>query len=116
MTRGKEKGMVLAGGMRQRIRIEEATLTPDGLGGFTRDWQTVATVWAEITTVRGDEYFASGQLASQVTHRIRLRWREGITTAMRVVFGVRIFAIRAVIENDGKKRSLELIVEEGVGS
>lgn len=114
-TRGKEKGMVLAGGMRQRIRIEQPVLTADGLGGSTRSWEEVTTVWAEIVSGRGDERYAAGQLTSQATHRIRLRWRDDITSAMRVVFGTRIFAIRAVIEHDGKRRSLELIVEEGVG-
>lgn len=115
-TRGASKGMVLAGPMRQRIRLEEPVLTPDGLGGFTRNWQTVATVWAEIVYGGGDERMAAGQWTAQTTHRIRLRWRDGVTAQMRVVFGTRIFAIRAIVERDGKRRGLELMVEEGAGS
>lgn len=115
-ARDKDKGMVLAGNMRQRIRIEQPVHTPDGLGGYTRSWETVTTVWAEISGGQGDERLVAGQLTSQATHRIRLRWRDDITPVMRAVFGTRVFAIRAVAEHDGKRRSLELIVEEGAGS
>lgn len=116
MSVRKEKGMVLAGNMRQRIRIEQPVVVPDGLGGGTRSWQTLTTVWAEIHTLSGDERFDAGKLASTVTHRITLRWRNDITPEMRVVFGTRIFAIRAVLERDGKRRSVELVTEEGAGS
>ncbi len=112
----KEKGMVLAGKMRQRIRIEQPVLTPDGLGGATRTWQTVTTVWGEIISNGGNEALRAGQLVSVVTHRIILRWRADITSEMRVAFGTRIFAIRAVVEHDGKRRSIELLTEEGAGS
>lgn len=112
----KEKGMVLAGKMRQRIRIEQPVLTPDGLGGATRAWQTVTTVWGEIISGGGNESSRAGQLSSVVTHRITLRWRADITPEMRVVFGTRVFAIRAIIERDGKRRSIELLTEEGAGS
>ncbi len=116
MSRAVEKGRVLPGRMRQRIRIEQPVLTPDGLGGNTRDWQVIATVWASIRTRSGDERMAAGQLASQVTHRITLRYREDITPDMRIVFGTRIFAIRALLRDEYKKRSLEILAEEGAGS
>lgn len=116
MSNGREKGMVIAGNMRQRIRIEQPVLAADGLGGGVRSWQTVTTVWGEITTLSGNEHFAAGQLASQISHRITLRWREGVTPEMRLAFGTRIFAIRAILERDGKRRSMEILVEEGAGS
>ncbi len=116
MTRAGAKGQVLAGMMRQRIRIESPVLTPDGMGGWSREWEELTTVWAQITAVSGDERIAAGQLTSEVSYRIRLRWREDITPQMRIVFGARIFAIRTIIAVDGKKRTLEIMAEEGVGS
>jgi SPP1 family predicted phage head-tail adaptor len=113
---GRGAGVVLAGRMRQRVRIEAPALTADGLGGTTRAWQTVATVWAEIRTLSGNERMAAGQLASQVTHRILLRYRTDVTQEMRILFGTRVFAIRAVLEKDGRRRALEILAEEGAGS
>ncbi len=114
--RRADQGRVVPGTMRQRIRIEEPVRTPDGQGGFVTAWQEVATLWAKMEALRGDERIAAGQLGSQIIYRFRLRWREDITAHMRVVFGVRVFAIHAVLAEEGRRRSLVILAEEGVGS
>ena len=106
----------MASRLRHLMVLQQPVNTPDGGGGVTRSWSDVAGVWAEIAPLSGNERLEHMRLESHVTHRIRLRWRDDITPIMRVVFGTRIFAIRAVTEQDGKRRSLELIVEEGAGS
>ena len=47
-----------------------------------------------------------------LTHRITLRYREGVTGAMRLTSGLRRFAIRAAADPDGSKRDLVCLVEE----
>lgn len=106
----------LASRLRHRITIEEPVLTPDGGGGFTKTWQTVATVWAEITPSRGRESFNHGVLEATGTHRIIIRYRDGITPVMRVVSGSRHFNIRSIINHEEADILLELTVEEGVGT
>lgn len=43
-------------------------------------------MWAAIETLRGMEYLASAEFRAGVTTRIRVRWRDDLTSAMRVLF------------------------------
>ena len=45
-----------------------------------------------------------------------MRYRSGVTPAMRLVFDERIFNIRTIHNIDEKNDMLELLVEEGVGN
>lgn len=110
-------GQDLASRLTKRIAIEEEVQTPDGAGGFTSAWQEVATVWAEIRPWgigRVDERFVSMQMEDRRYHRITIRYREGITPAMRVVFGMRVFNIISVVDPDAQQERLEIYAAEGV--
>ena len=71
---------------------------------------------ASIEPLKGAERLTTQQLESRLTHRVRLRHRSGVTTAMRLKFGARIFNIRAVINKGERNRLLELLCEEGVAT
>lgn len=108
----------------QRLSLQAEVITPDGAGGFTRQWQAVAQLWAEIRPVTGGEtrpsasmgreIFAAGQIQSQISHRVFLRRRADVTPAMRLVLGARAFNIRYVAAAEGEQALLELLVQEGV--
>ncbi len=116
MSNARLDGKVISGELRQRIRIEQPVLSDDGLGGHARSWEEVTTVWAHIHPVSRRERLVDGQLSSVVTHRIVIRYRSGITAAMRVLFGNRVFTIRAVIQPEHRKTTLEILAAEGVAS
>ncbi|HUU24382.1 MAG TPA: phage head closure protein [Methyloceanibacter sp.] len=101
-----------AGDLRHRLVLEEAERVSDGAGGFTEDWVTVATVWAAIQPGGGGESVDSGRLAGRVTHGVTLRYRTGVTPAMRFRQGTRVFHILAVIDEDERKRRLRCLCEE----
>ena len=109
--------------LRHRLVLQQEVRTPDESGGFTREWQDVAALWAEVIPLGGSEsrqnmaskeFFMAGQLQAQVSHRVLLRYRDGVTTAMRLVFGERVFNIRSVISPHEGREQLELLVQEGV--
>lgn len=106
------------GSMRHRLRIEAPSGTADGGGGQGADpWVAaipVATVWGRVEPVRGAERLQAMRLASPVTHRIVIRYRPHIEPTMRIVFGTRVFNIRAVLNPGESNRRLELLCEEGV--
>ncbi len=103
------------GQLRKRVAIQAESSTPDGAGGYTLGWATVATVWADINPVTGNEAFVAQHLEGHITHRITLRWQSGvtITSDMRVLYGSRLFNIHAVLNNDERNQWIELLVEEG---
>lgn len=108
------------GRLRHRLTLQQPSLSADGAGGYTRSWADVAALWAEIQpfTARdvSGERLQGERLQSRVSHRIRLRYRAGVTAEMRLTDGTRIFNIRAVTVPQEAKEMLEILAEEGVGS
>ena len=99
------------GEMRQRIALQAKTITKSE-GIPLENWTTVATVWAAVSDISGKEYFQAGALQSEVTTRIKIRYRTGITTSMRVLYGSRVFQILSVIDKDERHRVIELMCKE----
>jgi SPP1 family predicted phage head-tail adaptor len=102
--------------LKHRLSLQQEVLSSDGMGGYVKTWEVLAELWAEIRPLGGLEVFFSGQLNARATHKIRLRYRSGVTSAMRLVFGERVFNIRSVHNIDEKNDMLELLVEEGVAT
>lgn len=102
----------MASRLRVRITLQSPSDLPDEGGGVIRGWEDVDTVWAEILPISGGEMLRQLQLQSVVTHRVTIRYRDGVSTAMRVAMGARTFAIRAVINPSERNEVLELLAEE----
>jgi SPP1 family predicted phage head-tail adaptor len=103
--------------LRHRLSLQQEVSTPDGAGGYTRNWQEVAQLWAEIaplsSNIRGGEMLMAGQIQSRITHKVTLRYREGITAGMRLVFDAKVFNIRYVDDINKGNGIIEMLVEEG---
>lgn len=106
-----------AGRLKRKITLQQPILTPDGGGGYTRSWQDVVDLWAEVlpfeSRVTQGETLQDLRLQSRITHRITVRYREGITTDMRFVDGSRYFVIRTVRNPKEEDVLLEILAEEG---
>jgi SPP1 family predicted phage head-tail adaptor len=100
------------GWLRHRIVIEAASGTPDEGGGETRIWSTLATVWAHIEPVDGDERGIADHLAGVVTHQVSIRWRDDVSGGMRLAYRGRLFRILAVFDPDETRRYLVIKAEE----
>lgn len=83
-----------AGRLRHRIRIESLenlvdtngeTIQDPDTGEVARAWVEVATVWAAIEPLSAREFIASQATQSQITARVVIRFREGLSAAMRLV-------------------------------
>jgi SPP1 family predicted phage head-tail adaptor len=100
--------------LRQKLTLQSEIRTQDTAGGYTRSWQDVADLWAEITSLGGREKLMAMQLESAVTHRIVVRAGTFIDASQRLSGDGRIFYIRSVtpIENGA---GLELMAEERAG-
>ncbi|MDZ7809199.1 MAG: phage head closure protein [Arhodomonas sp.] len=84
---------VRAGKLNKRVALQEPSRVADGRGGYTTTWSTVATVWAQVHPLSPDERVAAAQMQAQLTHRVTIRYRDGITAAMRVLYGTRALSI-----------------------
>jgi len=106
-------GMLMdAGRMRHRVSIQQVTETKDTYGATTRTWATIATVWAAIEPIAGREYFYAQQVQSNVSHRVTIRHRAGVTPKMRIMHDSRTFEIESVRNLGERDRWLELMCSE----
>lgn len=106
--------MTTAAIFRHRITLQELVTGQDEAGQPVREWQDVATVWAAVEPLRGREYWAAAQVQSEVTTRIRIRYRSGIRPDMRVLYGGRVFNVTAVIDPEERHVELQLMCREVV--
>lgn len=100
------------GALRRRLLLEAAVTTPDGLGGTTQVYETVAAVWAKLEWIAGGERWRLGRPEQVATHRVTLRWRAGVDAGQRLRDGDRLFDIRAVADPDGGRCRLVCLVQE----
>jgi SPP1 family predicted phage head-tail adaptor len=103
--------------LNKRITIQQAAEVADGAGGYVRSWTSVATVWAEMIVERsgGEQVFAE-QVQAAARFRFTIRYRSGVTAAMRVLYGTRVFNIRQIINPEEANVLLVIEAEEGVAT
>lgn len=104
-------------GLRRRLALEMPVDAPDDTGGVSRTYALLDTLWAKIapapaTSRLVDERYIADRMEQTVTHHITLRFRAGMTAAMRFRDGVRVFFIHAVEDPDEHRRFLVCRCEE----
>lgn len=100
--------------LNRRVTIQSRTISQDAEGVPTETWANLATVWAAVEPISGREYFQAATVQSEVTARIRIRYRSGIVSNMRVLYGSRVFEIVSVIDYQEEHRELQLMCKEVV--
>lgn len=93
--------------------LQEEIRVPDGIGGYTRSWQDVVELWAEIKPISGNEKLLGNKIQPEVTSKLILRYRNDVTSGMRFLLGDRVFNIRYVINAGENNELLELLIDEG---
>lgn len=94
--------------LKHRVSIQSKSDASDSQGGFTTSWATDATVWAAIQPMKGYEKFQAQQLQTPLSHKVTIRYRSGVTTAKRLLFGSRVLHIKEVINVNEDSAFLEL--------
>lgn len=105
------------GDLRHRITIQQKTEgspQQNAAGEPDYSWTTYLTVSADIRPVTGKETFVAQQHLSGVTTKIAIRYRAGITAAMRVLYGSTVYDIKAVLNWGERNEELLLLCEQGV--
>jgi SPP1 family predicted phage head-tail adaptor len=75
------------------ITLQAPIRAPNGKGGFTTTWRDIDTVWAAIWPKSSKEQLSAGQVGSEMTYNVRIRYRGGIKSDWRCKYGRRYFNI-----------------------
>ncbi|MET0332554.1 MAG: phage head closure protein [Dyella sp.] len=110
--------MTLAAGTLNRlITIQQRSAAQDEAGQPIDTWSDVISVWANIAGHTGMRSIATGSangvVASIDAYSIRIRYREGIDTSMRVVCGSRTFDIKQIRYDLAGREWTDLICQQG---
>lgn len=100
---------MIASSLDRRIVIEKMTVTRDvATGAEVRTWGEFASTWAEKReSSTGTERLVGGASIAARPTKFRIRWRDGVTTAMRVREGSRLYQIIGTAEM-GRRMGLEM--------
>jgi SPP1 family predicted phage head-tail adaptor len=103
-----------SGQLDRRVKLQTKGVTQDSYGGAVVTWSDTATVWAAVEPLQGREFFGAQQIDSEITIRVRIRYRAGVVPAMRVLYGSRVLDIRSVIDPKDRHEELQLMCSEGL--
>ncbi|APX87923.1 head-tail adaptor protein [Methylorubrum extorquens] len=102
------------GARRRRLVLEVPVDEPDGFGGRLRRYVAGPMLWGSLESLGSTAAPRGGRTDRPGLYRVGLRYRPGVTPAMRFADGPRRFAIRAADDPDGRRRDLVCEVEEVV--
>ena len=81
-----------AGKLRHRVTIQRQAQSRDAASGDVKvSWSDVATVWAAVEPLSVREFIAAQANQSQITARITIRYRSGLTADMRILHRDQIY-------------------------
>ena len=106
-----------AGKLRHRVAIQRATESRNALGESILTFATIATRWAEIRPLSGKESDIAKRIDARTTHKIVIRYYEGLKTSDRFLWNSRYFNISDIInilERD--KLMVCTCIEEGLAN
>ncbi len=98
-----------AGNLRERVTLQQKTVTRDAYGAEVITWTDIATVWASVEPLRGREFLEQRRDGHEVTTRITVRYRSGLEPIHRAVHRSTVYDIQAVIHQETRFRALELL-------
>jgi SPP1 family predicted phage head-tail adaptor len=108
-----------SGKLRHRIQIQHKVVVQDPVTGeqLTQQWVKFDDAWAGIEDLSARDFISAQAGQSEAKSRIVIRYREGITAAMRVVLDNG--AICGIVgpplaDTKSRKEYLTLLVTSGV--
>ena len=85
---------VSAGELRHRITIQKITSGRDEDGyPVSEQWVDYVQLWAKVTHLSGKDLIAAQASQSKIVARLKIRYREDITTEMRIIYKDKTYAI-----------------------
>jgi len=89
--------------LNKRITIQKPGKTADGSGGFNDTWFDVCTVSAAIWAISAKQIITNDRPATEITDRIRIRYRRGIRSSYRIKHKTDYYSVfgRPIQTDDG---------------
>jgi len=104
------------GRLRNKVTFKTTTLSEDSYGGFTKANNNFFTAFAEIKPKVAQDRVQGDQQVSPQRFEVLIRYRSGITTTMRILFGSRTFNIVKINDENDYNNFITITAIENVGT
>lgn len=101
---------------KQSIEFQVPSFVDNDTGGAVETWTTFLTAFASVSPKSTRERFFADRVEPLTSHTVRMRYAEGLTTSMRILFGTRIFEIKSIIDVEEENEFLEIMADERTGT
>ena len=95
-----------AGRLRHRVDLQQLSPSLNSMGEESETWTTYSTVSADVQPISGTERLAVQQAQADMTHKVTMRYRKGLTVEHRILHKSRVLNITAVQNVDESNRTL----------
>lgn len=106
----------MIGKLDQRVTIQTLTRVADSMGGAPETWAELATVWAHVRPMRGDEGYTGDRVDATGTYRFVIRNRTDVSEAARLQWQGETYNIRAVRREGPRPMYLDIDAERGAAA
>jgi SPP1 family predicted phage head-tail adaptor len=105
--------MINAGSLRERVTVQQASESRNALGETVLSWSTFSERWASVEGISSRELLQMGQAQTEASHRVRLRYVDGLSASMRLQWRGRTLEIVSLLEHDNRTEH-ELLCQEAM--
>lgn len=104
--------MTNPGEMRSQVVYQRPVRTKDSLGQPRTEWEDAFACYAAVRPLSAREIYYAQSTRSETTHRIALRYRDGVSSRGRFRLGDRILNIHSVLNTDELNAELVCLAAE----
>jgi SPP1 family predicted phage head-tail adaptor len=105
--------MIRPGELRERVTIQVSAQSRNTLGETTLTWSDFTQRWASVEGISAREILLNGQQDTNITHRVKMRYVDGLSQTMRIMWRGRILEIVSLLEHNNRSEH-ELVCSETV--
>jgi SPP1 family predicted phage head-tail adaptor len=100
------------GQFRHQVQIQELDGSRTDHGGVDQTYTTIGTAYGYVEPLTGRELMQAQAKDARVSHRIILRYRDGITAKHRLFARSRYFNILYIVNPSERDQELIVLAEE----
>ena len=105
--------MINAGKLRERVTVQQASESRSAMGEVVQSWSTFAERWASVEGLSSREFLNQGQIDASVSHRVLMRYLDGVSQNMRIQWRGRTLEIISILEHENRSEH-EILCQEAI--
>ncbi len=101
----------LASRMRHRITVNRSVEVSDGRGGYDDEWQPIATLYAEVTSLASREALIAQAMQGVSSYKIVVRYGADVRVSDQILHDGKTLNVRSADDPDGKRVALLILAD-----